>query len=447
MGTTSTSFTGGSAFSAQFQQVIAKAISAASQPMQQLQSQESSFTNQQSELQRLSAGFGNLQAAIDSINTATGLNAYSANVDNSSVASASVTSGVLPGTYSVNVINTGTRTNTISGNGLIVVTNPSTGNIDSSSGFTLTVNGQSYQITDPAGSLNGLAQAINSSGASVQATIVNVGGSSSPDYRLSIQGLDYAPDSIQLNDGTNDLLSSLATGSYVEYQVNGQPSTPINSVSRTVTLSPGLSVNLLQAGTTDVTVSQNGSGIGNSLSSFVNTYNSIVDELGKNRGQNGGALAGQSIVYQLQNALQNLAHYSASSGNLSSLAALGITFDQNGHLQFDQSTFADAATGDVLNFLGSESVGGFLQAAQTALTSINDTTTGILPNATQSISITISTISNRISDDQQQLSHLQQRLTAQMSAADAMISSLEQQVTQITDLFNAMEEASKNIHG
>lgn len=446
--TTSANFTGSSAFSAQLQLVIANAVTAASAPVQQLDTEQSTLTGQQNELETLSTDFQSLQTAIDSVSSVAGSNAYSATVSNNDVGTASVSSGVMAGTYSLDVTNVGSSTNTMSMNGLTTVSDPSKGNIDSSSTYTLTVNGQQYQITDSGGSLNGLAQAINASGANVQATVVNVGSSSAPNYRLSVQSLDYAPDSIQLSDGTNNLLNTLTTGSYVQYQVNGQPSTPINSDSRTLDLSPGLTVNVLGTGTANVTVSQSVSAISNTLSSFVNAYNTAVSDLAKNRGQNGGALTGQSIVYELQDALNSLANYSTGSGNVTSLADLGISFDQSGTLQFDPSALTQAAPGDVVNFLGTESSGGFLQAANNIMTGVDDPTTGTLTQETQSISTQISTVGTQITKDQQQVSQLQQTLTTQMSAADAAISSLEQQVSEITDLFTTMQtQYSSNSNG
>ncbi len=443
MGTISTTpanFTGNSAFSAQLQQVIATGVARATAPIQQLQSQQGALSNQQTELQTLSSDFQSLQTALDSINTAAGIGAYSASVDNASVASATVSSGVMPGSYAVTVASVGARTNTMSMNGLTTVTDPGTGNIDSSSSYTLTVDGQNYQLTDSTGTLNGLAQAINATGANVQATVVNLGSGSSPDYRLSVQSTNYAPDTIQLNDGTSNLLNTISTGSYVQYQVNGQPSTPINSSSRTITLSTGLSVNLLAIGTANIAVSQSVSGISSAITPFVNAYNALTDELNKNRGQNGGALSGQSIVYQLQNDLQNLANYTASSGNVTSLTQLGVTFDQNGHLQFAPTTFDQAAPSDVLSFFGSETGSGFLQATQNAVTGITDPSTGILPAATQSITTDISNIGTQITNAQQQADTIQTSLTAQMAAADAAISTMEQQAYEMTDLFTTMQQ-------
>ena len=442
------SFTGSSSFSAQLQQVITNAVAAATAPITQLQNQQTTLTNQQSELQTLTSKFKSLQSAIDALNAATGTGAYSATSSDSSIATASVGSGVMAGTYTVTVGSLGSQTNTMSMNGLTTVTDPASGNIDASTTYTLTVNSQTYTISDPSGTLNGLANAINASGANVSATVVNVGSSSAPDYRLAIQSNEYAPDSIQLTDSSNtQLLTTLNSGSYVTYQVNGQPSTPINATTRTVAISPGLSVTFTGTGTTSITVAQNTSALAAALNSFVNAYNSAAQELVKNRGQNGGALTGNSIVYELQDALQNIVAYIAPSGNVNALASIGLSFDENGNLQFDQTAFDQASPNDVLSFFGSETGGGFLQNAENVMTSITDPTTGLLPQATQSITSEISDIATRIANDQAQVNQLQQTLTQQMDAADAAISALEQQLTEITDLFSAEQTQTLQFYG
>jgi len=292
-------------------------------------------------------------------------------------------------------------------------------------------------------------QAINSSGANVQATVVNVGGSASPDYRLSIQGSDYSPATIQLSDGSKDLLSTLSPGSYVSYQVNGQPST-VTSTSRNLAISSGLTVNVLTTGTANVTVAENADGVSTALSNFVASFNSATDELTKSRGQNGGALAGQSIVSELSSSLHALTNYAGSTNTVNSLADLGVTFDQNGHLQFDSTVFDQASStslSDVVNFLGSETGGGFLQAASSTLTGVTDPTSGLITDASNSLGTTINNLTTQISNKQDYISQMQTNLTAQMAAADSAISSLEQQVSQITNLFAAMTQASKNITG
>ena len=443
----STYFTGSSTFAAQLQVSITRAVSIASIPLQQLQSQQNTLNGQQSELQTITSSFASIQAALDSLQSSTGVGAFSASVDDPSVANASISAGALAGSYSLDVSSIGSQTNTISGDSLTKVSDPTQSNIDSGSSFTLAVNGTNYTITDSAGTLSGLAQAINNSSAAVQATVVNVGSSSSPDYRLSIQSLNYAPDTVQLTDSNNtSLLNTISTGTNVTYQVNGQPSTPISSTTRSATLSTGLSVQFLKAGNTQVTVAQSASGIESALSSIANAYNSITSELNKNRGQNGGALSGDSIIYQLQNTLTNLASFAGGSGAVQSLSDLGLSFDQSGNLDFNSSTFEQAASAhpnDVINFIGTATSGGFLQSANSLINSVTDTTNGLLSQASSTISTQLTSVGSKISDEQSQISSLQSSLTTQMATADAAISSLQDQLTEVTDLFAQMQANEK----
>jgi len=440
-GTSSTGFTGNSSFSGDLQNVITRAVQIATLPMTQLQNEQSTLTGQQTELQTLGNDFQSLQTAFGAVDSAAS-SSLAATVDNNSVASASVSSGVLAGTYAVDILGLGAQTNTISNSTLPSVSDPSSGNISTSSSFTLTVNGTNYSLTPASKNLDSLVSAINSSGANVQATVVNVGGSASPNYELSIQGTQYAPTTIQLNDGTQNLMNQLSLGSYVSYQVNGQPSTPATSTTRSLEISTGLTVTALATGTANVTVAQNASGVENALSSLVTSYNSALTELNNNRGQNGGALSGNSIVQDLTTVLQNLTQYtSTSSGTIQNMTDIGLSFNSSGQLEFDSSTFEAAASSsldNVMSFLGSESANtGFLGAASTALTSVTDSTTGLISQESSSLASSISSLATKISSDQTYISNLQSTITAQMAAADASISALQQQVTQITSLFTA----------
>lgn len=448
MGSTSvTAFSGSSQFASQLQQVISTAVARASAPLTQLESEQTTLQGQQSELDTLSSDFSSIQTALTSLSTAAQTNGFSAQLSDSTVASATVSEGALPGTYSLNVNSLGAQENTVSSDSLTKVTDPSTGNIDASSSYTLTVEGQTYTITPNGSSLDALVQAVNQSGASVQATVVNVGTSSSPDYRLSIQSTDFAPAGIQLSDGSNQLLTTVTPGSYVQYQVNGEPATPVNATSREAVISPGLSVSFLASGTTDITVAASTTAVSNAIGNFVTAYNNAVSELAKNRGQNGGALSGQSTVYDLQSQLQQLTDYTGGSGSVNSLSDLGLSFDSSGNLQFDPSVLASANSQDVLNFLGGTSTGGFLQSANTLLAGITDPSTGSLTGENQNLTNELTQVASQISDQQSSIANLQQTLTTQMASADAAISSLEDQVTEMSDLFSAMQQDSKSVTG
>ena len=447
--TTSTSltptFTGTSKYASDLQQVLTRAIAIASLPLNTTQTDISNLQNQSDALNQVDTQFTALQTAISNLSNAVGTGALTPTVSNNSVLSAQASAGALAGTYQVNVISTGSATDLLSNDGLPTVTDPSSQSISSSSSFTLTVNGSTYTVNPASNSLSALAQAINSSGAAVNATVVNIGSSSSPDYRLAIQSTDLGNVAVQLNDGTSDLLNTVSTGSEAQYQVNGQPSTPISSTSDNVTIAPGLTVNLLAAGNATITVGQSTSAAASAISSFVTAYNAALDSLTQHHGQNGGALTGESIVTTLGDELHQLDGYTNSSGTVQSLADLGITVDDQGHLQFNQSQFESLANTNpnaVATFFGSATGSGFLQNATNILTGIEDPTTGILKQEENSVQSSLTTENNLATTQQAAIDTLQANLTTQISDADAAIASLESQLTLYTGLFSSFTNAN-----
>ena len=232
-------FTGTSQFSAQLQNALQTAITAASQPLTQMQTDLTTLQSQQTELNTLSSDFSNLQAAVASVDTAAGSSSYSAALSTPAVASVSLTGTPELGTLSLDVSTMGSPDTSMSSDGLNTVTNPTTGNISDATNYTLTVGSYSTTITPSGTSLSDLADAINQSGAPVEAMVVNIETGGSPDYRLFVQGTQFGDQAIQLtaNDGTESgdaLFTSQTTGTDATYQVNGEPSTPISTSSSTV---------------------------------------------------------------------------------------------------------------------------------------------------------------------------------------------------------------------
>jgi len=438
-----TYFNGMSNYSSSLNNEIAQEVQIASLPIELLDNDVTTLTSQSTELGTLNSDFASVQSAISGLASAAG-NVLSASVSNSSVATATMGSGATAGSYTLAVTDLGSSSDALSIDGLPTVTDPTSQNISTSGSYSLSVNGAT-PITVSGANLNGLAQSINDADAGVQATVVNVGNNSAPDYRLSLQSNQLGPVTMQLSAGTQNLLAASGSGgTLAQYTINGQP---ISNDSDTVTVAPGLTVNLTGTTTTPatITVAPNSSNIGNALQGFVSSYNSAITELGKNMGQSGGALAGESTVYQLTDALQGLANYTSGSGGISSMAALGVTFnDTTGQLSFDQSTFASATSGqtDALTaFLGSATGSGFLLTATNVLSGIEDPTTGTLPNQITSIQANITSTNAQIAAKEDAVTLLQQSLTQQMAAADAMLYSMQQQTSQIQGILTAEQDA------
>lgn len=455
---TSGIFTGTSQFSSSFQTSIANAIQLASLPMQQTQNDIAKLTSQSSELSTLQTQFQSLQSAIGSLNDALGLGSYSSSAT-SSVSGTTVASVALSGTpgigsYVVEVIGVGSHAAAMSNAGTGVA-DPAKTSISDGTVYTLTVGTSSSTIRPSGNTLSDLAAAINASGAGVTATMVNVGSTAAPDYRLSLQNGELANTVLQLSadDGTNpgvSLLTPLASGAAATYRVNGVPATPafLSSNSPVITLAIGVAVTLLAPGTSTITVSQNTSAVSSALSGFVNAYNAVLSEINHNRGKDAGALQGQSILMSLRESLSQVADYSTGYSGLSSLTSLGLAFDSAGALSFDSKAF-DTATGgqmqQLANFLGSTTGGGFLKAAQDALAGVTNATGGLIAAQLAAVENQITNDNKTISAQTDKVTALQAQLTEQMARADAAISAMEQQYSYLYQMFEQMQINARNL--
>ena len=441
-------FTGSSQFSSDLEGVIQRAVSEALAPLDQMQTDLTRLQSEQTAANTLNTDFAGLQSAVSAVESAlTGTSAYQGTVSSSTVASVALSGTPMPGSYSVHVTSMGAYATSTSNDGLTTVSDPNSGNISDATSYTLTVGNNSYTITPSGNTLEDLADALSVSG-QVQATLVNIGAPSSPNYRLSLEGTQLGDLPIQLtaNDGTGKgqplLTAETPPGSAAEYQVNGQPATPIQTSTPTVTIAPGVSVTLLAAGTATVSVNASTAALSNAFSQLASAYNNAMSDINQNRGQSGGALAGDSLVMTLEDTLQRIAGYSTGNSGLSSLTSLGFSFDESGVLSFNPSAFATATSGRMTqleNFLGSSTTGGFLQAATNALTGIEDPTDGILPQDLNSLSNQITAKNQAMSDKQDQVNQLQTNLTQQMAMADASIAGMEQQLQSLQGYFQALQ--------
>jgi flagellar hook-associated protein 2 len=442
--------TGSSSFSTDLQSAVTRALQIAALPSQLVQSDLDTVSGESQELTQLSSLFSALQSSVSSLSSSASSGSQTAAVSDQSVLGATLTGTALPGTYTVNVLDPGSESSAMSLEPEPPVTDPSGQSISQSDSFTLTVNGTTYAIVPSAGNLNSLAQAINDSGAPVQAVIVNLGSPSAPDYRLVLQATTLGSSGIQLTDSNNnELLSTLNTGSDASYQVNGQPSAGISSTSSTVTIAPGLNVNLEATGSATVTVSASLSNVSNALSSFVTAYNSALSEVENNQGQNGGALTGNGIILSMQQVLEQIGAYSSGSGtsSITNLTQLGVTFTEQGTLSFDPTVIAGLSQTqiqDATTFLGDPTTGGFLQFATNALDSLTDPTDGAI--ALQNTAYTTETTNdnNKLTQDQDQLTQLQTNLNAQMAQANALIATLQNENTFLQGLFQASTSTNEN---
>jgi flagellar hook-associated protein 2 len=442
MGTTSSAiFTGSSAYSTDFQNVISRAVAIASLPMNQLTDDKTTLTNQVTELQTVDSKFGAVQTAIQGISEALDGSSFDATSSDDSVATASLSTGAMEGNYSIQVNDIGAYPTSLSSSSW----NAASG---AAATYQLCIGINHYSFTPADNSAASVASALNSQfGSQVRATVVNVGSSSTPDYRISLQGAKLADTPLDIQMGGVSLQTAQTQGRPAQYIVNGSGNV-VTSDSRNASIATGVTIALVSSSSTpvNITVTRPSSSLSDALSAFTTAFNSAVDEVNAQRGQNAGPLQGQSLVNQLSQALSGIGTYSSSGTGIGGLTDLGLTLGPDGKLTFDQFAMVAADfenSSGVTAFLGTTGGGGFLKAATDALNGLEDPTTGVVKTTESDFNSQIAHLTSTIADKQTQVDNLQTQLTNQMSAADAMISTMEQQYSYLTDMFQAMQTADQ----
>jgi hypothetical protein len=103
-------------------------------------------------------------------------------------------------------------------------------------------------------------------------------------------------------------------------------------------------------------------------------------------------------------------------GAVASLARMEVDLGGQGRMSLDASTFHSQSVQAIEGFLGGLSTGGLLQAANNALNSVRDSTSGALTSAIGSNASNITNQNNLISANHRKISPLQTNLTQQIAA-------------------------------
>ncbi len=331
-------------------------------PEKLMTAQKTKMQNQVSAYNALSSALTSLQSLMAGMNSADTFAAKSASVADSSVASATATSAAQAGTHTLKVTslarsqtlvsesstNSGYASDTAKnfGTGTITIANtadplhPVTVNIDSTNN-----------------SLQGIASAINASGANVTASVVN-DGSGTP-YRLAIIGKDTGTYSVTsgLTGGTYDAptFDEKVAASQAVFQLDGIDMTrTTNTVANAL---PGISLNLQgqtdSSGTT-ITIGNDTAAVTTKINNFVSGYNSVMNLINQDTAydattKTAGVLFGDSTIRTVLDSIQTVLtnRLPGATGSFSSLADIGITTDKyTGILSADSSKLSSALSSD-----------------------------------------------------------------------------------------------------
>lgn len=460
----STLFNGTSRFSNDFVQVIDRAVRIATLPMTQMQQQRVRASDEAAALKIVEAKVLALQASLVGVGGTLDTKSWQTASSDTKIARASSSDGVAAGSYTLQVNKLGassTAVSTVDPDPAKRIADPTQGAFvtPGSTELTLTLKnwdtGETQVLTPAAisgGTLQDVVDAINHDfGADVKAAIVNLGSTSAPNYQLSVQSTKLGKIAIQVNDGTRDLMNvdlddnaDASLGELVEYKINGAL---VQSDSRTITIAPNLTADLLEAQPgKDVTISveRSTSNFKNSFTNFIASFNSVMTELDN---QASGTLRGNSILSTIRQQLRAAMNAPLSDG-LGAMANIGVEFTREGKLSLNSSLFESATAGkleSLKNAIGSATTSGFLKVATDALNTVEGSKgEGILQSTIRTMEDSLKAQDARIANQQDRIDQLTRDLETRMSAADALIAQLEQKANYFTNMFDAMRQNQRS---
>lgn len=438
-------------------------------PERILETKKKTIQNQIDTYNQITGFLNTFRGLAAGMNTATSFMGKTTAVGDSTVLTATSVSSSAPGTHTVEVTSLARMQRQVSqGYASTTALSFSTG---------------SFQITDDAGgtpktvtiaegqnSLDGIAAAINGSGANVSASVIN-DGSGTP-YRLVIAGKDTKNYSFDFSGlatdpagGTGPLKPTLLGAGDPSYQA-GSPASlkvdgiPITKTSNTISdVIPGVTLTLLKDGgaTTSVTVDNDVSGVTKKINELVGSYNAAMSLINRQSEYNattkkGTSLSGDSTLRMAKSQLQKVISTPVSglTGKYSTLAEIGITSDQkDGTLKIDNAKLQEALGtrfDDVVKlFTQNGGVSGLSTEQYGVAEQFNrivDKLTHFYegPNSTANgiISTRVRGLTNSISDIDKQIEGMEVRMEQKEKALKKQFSSLESLVSGLTTQGNSL---------
>ena len=435
-------FTGISQYSSDFQQILSRATSIASIPLQQLSSEQGSIQQQETDLSTLGTAASAVQSSLQALGQLGSGGALSATSSNSSVVTATSSGATVPVSYSItNVSSIATAASETSASSYATATSTA---VSSTGAMQLTVGSKTYDISlaSDKNNLNGLRDAINNLGAGVTASVLTT---SSGDY-LSVSANTTGATTLKLTDGSggggSDLLTANNQGTNTNFDLNG---IPISESGRTVSdVISGVTLNFTGVTSSSqpitVSLSTDTNQISSALQTLVTNYNALLSDETTQQTGSSSSLRGNNILYQIRQAMSSIIQYQGGAqGGVSNLANLGIEINNDGTMSFNQDTFNSLSSSQLsssLSLLGSATTG--IGGLQSNFAAITDSTSGTIANQESQWKTTVTKLSSQMSTMTQKIQIMEQTLDQQLAAADASVAELASQQSVLNSNITAL---------
>jgi len=442
-------------------------------PQRVLKAKQKTYQAQSDVYTKLKTALANLQTIATGMSTSTGFKGMLSTVADNSVLSVTAASTASPGNHTLEVLTLARSQRQVT-TGYASGTDFNTGSftIDDGAGVVKTVN-----IAEGSNTLQGIAAAINSSGANVSASIIN-DGSATP-YRLVIAGKDTKNYTLDFTNLVTAPLSgdpaqapgflaagdpSYQAGTPATFKLDGVTITKnSNSVSDAI---EGFSLNLLKEGaTTTFSVTNDTEGITKKINDMLAAYNNAITVINMQSNydsttKRAGVLSGDSTLRAVQSQLRNLltTQVSGVSGPYSTLAQLGITSNKkDGTLSVDATKLTSALSNNFENVVGlftqntgdlafhTENQYGIAQQINLVMDRLvrryegpTSTKNGYIETRINGLQGSIKDIDKQVEEMEARLARMQQAMQKKFSAMESMVSSLQTQGNSMIGMMNSL---------
>jgi flagellar hook-associated protein 2 len=429
-------------------------------------------TDKQSSLEVIAASMTNFKDSIYELKNATLFNARSASVSGSSVeVTASDNSDVQD--FTINVDHLATKQIEQSG-----AFTASTDTVASGAGnFTLNV-GSGTPVTisyDATTTLDDLKKLINdNAGSQVNATIVKI---SATESRLFISSIGTgASQDISITDNSGGLDAKLTTDTSLSTAPSIDPSTGLAYAAtqagidnqftfngQTITRSSnqvddlitGYKIKLTETGSSDVSVAQDRTTIISKIDSFVEKYNSIITELGKQTkpstdSSTRGIFSADSNIKNMKTAIQDMIE--SVAGGVGNMEDYGFSVDRDGKMTIDKTLLNTQLDTNPANVQAFFSGGDYIKddlsvvTLTGAFTGFYDIvngyakTGGALSQVDDALSESITSLNDKKTTATERLDSKYEILKKQYTAYDAIIASINSASSMFTALTTTSTE-------
>ena len=433
MGISPLTFSGVSTYSSDLQKILDRTVAIASQPITQLQSEQTKIFQQKAIASSLQASVANLATAISSLGdlgTSKALGGTSSNAAKVSIGTVTANS---PASYSITDITSVARAASATSAGFVdgdTTPASATGTVM----FTFGGVAHPLELGPGENTLTGLRNKINGLGAGVTASILTTGTGATP-YYLSLTANTTGEKPITLVDdpdgAATSLLAASDNGANTNFKVNGVPVSKSSNLVNDVVSGVTFSILGTTTGTESVTVSlaTNRATLSSRLQSFADAYNALLVEADGQIGEAAGLLTGDFLVRESKDALRAVSGYQGT-GTIKSLAQLGIAFGTDGKATLDTKAIdglTDSQIQDTFSFLGTTTTG--FGRLKSRLTQISDPITGLIAVQESKYDETDKKITDRVTELTTRLVALQKSTAERLQTVDALLGSLQSQQT------------------